>query len=320
MQFGSVQAQAWTEASTEKEIEADLVSKEGNSVTLKLKTGGKFTIDLSRLSPEDQTFVRQQSQVTPLAGNPPSIVKSPDRFEDVPALKAETIPIRGTDDKIFAELDAAILQYMVEKGAPAITMAVSRNGKILYARAFGWADSDLTIPQEPGIRMRIASMTKPVVKAAILNLIADNKLRAEDKVFDVLNLGQYPEAEKGDPRFKEITIQQLMNHSGGWDTKTSGGIGNRTVAITKMFNITIDQMGPMHLIRFALSQPLNFTPGEKSSYSSFGGSILGVTSVSTQRADGISFAAIVNRRGAKAGWNAALLEKIRSVIHRLSID
>ena len=49
----------------------------------------------------------------------------------------------------------------------ALTFALSVDGRIVHDRAFGWADGALTEALQPGMKMRVASLTKPVVKAVI---------------------------------------------------------------------------------------------------------------------------------------------------------
>jgi CubicO group peptidase (beta-lactamase class C family) len=188
----------------------------------------------------------------------------------MPKLQASKIPTSGTQRKDLAVVDDAIKEFMVEKGIGALTFAISKGGKVLYDRAFGWADADLKTPLQPGVKMRVASMTKPVVKAAILTLIAAGKLNAGDHVFDVLKLGQFKEAKSCDPRFKQVTIQQLLDHKGGWDRDKSGDLTTRATAITDMFHVKLNEMEPMHVVRYGLTLPMDFDPGERYVYCNFG--------------------------------------------------
>ena len=58
----SMSGRTWT-SSDGKTLEADFVSTDGNSVTLKRARDGKdFTIPLDRLSEEDQVFVREEAE------------------------------------------------------------------------------------------------------------------------------------------------------------------------------------------------------------------------------------------------------------------
>ncbi len=263
----SVHARVWTEAVSGKKIDADYVSADAGSVVISLRGGKTFKLELSRLSPEDQAFVRQQQKP---ADSAKPAAKVEDRFEDVKDLKAAEIPVTGESPEALKKIDEAVLQFMVEKGVPAVTFAVSRNGKVVYDRAFGWADSKLKNPLQPGVKMRIASMTKPVVKAAIQTLVEKGKVKPEDLVFDVLELGQYAEAKKCDPRFKTVTIQHLLDHKGGWDRDKSGDLTTRSSVICELFNVKPDEMKPEHVVRYGLTLPMDFAPGERYAYCNYG--------------------------------------------------
>src|SRR6187402_2781580 len=90
-----------------------------------------------------------------------------DRFSKMPKLNAATIPASGRQHKALAGVDQVIKQFMAKRGIGALTFALSLDGKIVHDRAFGWADAKLTEPLQPGVKMRVASLTKPVVKAAV---------------------------------------------------------------------------------------------------------------------------------------------------------
>ncbi|MEN3942283.1 serine hydrolase domain-containing protein [Prosthecobacter sp. SYSU 5D2] len=259
-------ARTWTEASTGKKIEAEFVSATATEVTIILRGGRQFKLELARLSPEDQAFVQQQLKPAPSV----QVIKAEDRFEDVKQLKAEKIPVNGTAHAALAPVDEAIREFMVEKGVPAVSFAVSRNGKILHERTFGWADADMKIPLLPGVKMRLASMTKPVVSAAIQTLVTDGRLKPEDPVFDVLELAQYKEAKGCDPRWKTVTIQHLLDHKGGWDRDASGDFTTRSTEMTEMFRLKPEELRPLHVVRYGLTLPLDFDPGNKEVYCNFG--------------------------------------------------
>lgn len=196
--------------------------------------------------------------------------RAQDRFEAPPALVAEKIPVSGMAHPALKAVDDAILKLMVEKGLPAVSFSLSKGGKILHDRAFGWADAALTQPLQPGVKFRVASMTKPVVKAAIQTLAAAGKLKPEEKVFEVLDLGQHPEAASCDPRFRSVTLQQLLDHKGGWDRDKSGDLTTRATTISKRYDVKLDEMQSSHIIRYGLTLPMDFDPGERYAYCNYG--------------------------------------------------
>ena len=263
--ISTLHARPWTDAASGKTIEADFVSADPQSVVI--TSGGKrFTLPLTRLSVEDQAFVKGQLSAK---AEPKSAAKTEDCFDDIPKLEADKIPVSGKSDEALAAVDEAIRKVMVEKGLPSVTFAISKGGKILHDRAFGWADEKLKTPLQPGVKMRIASMTKPVVSAAIHTLFTDGKLMPDQRVFELLDLDQYSEAKKCDPRFKQVTIQNLLDHKGGWDRDKSGDFTFST-AIADTFKIKLNEMEPVHVVRYGLLQPMDFDPGERYAYCNYG--------------------------------------------------
>ncbi len=262
MGLSTTWARTWTDAASGRQIEAESLSSTATTVTLSMGAGKAVTIDLARLSGEDRAFVQQKAK--------PASAKVKDRFTDVPKLTAEKIPASGEVSQALVPVDNAIRQFMVQKGVPAVTMALSRNGKVLYDRAFGWAEEALTSPLQAGVKMHVASMTKPVVAAAVNTLFTNQKLKPDDLIFDVLNLGQYPEAKGCDPRWKKVTIQHLLDHKGGWDRAKSGDFTAASQAMCALFKVKLNELSPLHVLRFGLKQPMDSDPGERYAYCNFG--------------------------------------------------
>lgn len=256
----------WTEATSGRKLEADYVSSNAERVTVRSGTR-TLQIELSKLSAEDQAFVRQQLEV----GKKPAAAQArvEDRFEDISGLKVANIPVNGKAHAGLAPVEEAIRAFMAAKGVGAVTFALSRDGEILHDRAFGWADADLKTPLQPGVKMRLASMTKPVVKAAILTLFAEGKLKADDLIFPLLELNQYPEAKNCDERWQKITIQHLLDHKGGWDRDKSGDFTFRS-DVAEVMKVKLDQLTPEHIVRYGLLQKFDFEPGERSAYCNYG--------------------------------------------------
>jgi hypothetical protein len=65
------------------------------------------------------------------------------------------------------------------------SVAVARDGKLIYARGFGYTDSTLHQPVEPYHRFRIASISKLITAVAIMKLNEEGKLSVYDRVFGV---------------------------------------------------------------------------------------------------------------------------------------
>ncbi len=262
-------ARTWTEATSGKKIEAEFLSSADGTVSVRMQGGKKVLIDLARLSPEDRSYIEERLKTSAKPGDA-AAEKVKDRFDDTPKLKAEEIPVSGEGKEALAGMDEAIRQFVVEKGIGAVTFALSKNGSILHDRAFGWADSGLKQPLKPGMKMRVASMTKPVVMAAIKTLITDGKLKEEDLVFPLLELGSFKEAKGCDERWQKVTIQNLLDHKGGWDRDVSGDFTGLTTEMAERFKVKLNELTPEHMLRFGLTRKFDFEPGERYAYCNYG--------------------------------------------------
>jgi N-acyl-D-amino-acid deacylase len=181
------------------------------------------------------------------------------------------LPSTGPTDARFESFDRMMVEFLEKNPrVPGAALAVARHGRLVYSRGFGYADGKTKV--EPDSRFRIASISKPITSVAILRLAQEGKLKLDDLVFDVLDLA---EPKKGfDPRWRKITIRNLLQHTGGWDRDKSFDAMFINGKICKRLGIASPAM-PNDILRYMLEQPLDFDPGSRYAYSNFGYSILG---------------------------------------------
>jgi N-acyl-D-amino-acid deacylase len=189
----------------------------------------------------------------------------------------ETFPITGVQVPGMVSYDQLIPDLMRKYNVPGGAVAVLRDGKLIYARGFGYSDVENKIPVQPDALFRIASVSKTFTSAAIMTLVGDGKLRFDDRIAPfIANLAPPPGAAV-DPRWEQITIRNLLNHAGGWDrNKPNGGfdpIDRPSIAAAAVGAPA--PASPETLIRYMKGMPLDFNPGEKFAYSNFGYIILG---------------------------------------------
>jgi len=156
--------------------------------------------------------------------------------------------------------------FMETFAAPALSVAIARNGRIVYEQPFGRVSRDADDPLRASNLFRIASVTKPITSVAIFSLIEKGKLALADKVFGTSGiLG----TEYGTSPYRryvaDITVDHLLTHSsGGWQNDSSD----------PMFRFPA--MDHAQLISWTLDHlPLLNPPGEKYAYSNFGYCVLG---------------------------------------------
>jgi len=186
-------------------------------------------------------------------------------------VRAADIPVTGPGKKLQA-IDDALLGHLNRSRCTAATFALQINGRLEYSRGYGWLDLKKTRVTPADTPMRVASVSKPITAAAIHKLISAGKLSEATEILPLIKIDPPPEM---DPRWREITVGDLLAHKGGWDIKQLG--------FDPMFNgpraakeLNLDRAAkPVDMIRWMLTKPLQFNHGERSAYSNFGYCVLG---------------------------------------------
>jgi CubicO group peptidase (beta-lactamase class C family) len=146
---------------------------------------------------------------------------------------------------------------MEKQTIPGMAITVLRNGKVLKAEGYGWADVEKKIPVKPTTVFQIQSVTKSFTAAATMLLVDEGKIALEDKL-----------AKYFDPvpaAWSNITVRHLLTHTSG----IKDFINEPTADLTK-------ETTPEEIFESLRNRPLNFTPGEKYVYSNTGYQLLGM--------------------------------------------
>jgi CubicO group peptidase (beta-lactamase class C family) len=96
---------------------------------------------------------------------------------EIAVLASGAFPITGSGGPEFAALDQAIIDHMNAHDIPGGAVIVTFKGERIYNRGFGTADG--VNPMRPSNFMRLASVTKPITRAALHELIADGLLEED---------------------------------------------------------------------------------------------------------------------------------------------
>lgn len=171
----------------------------------------------------------------------------------------------------FTGFDAVLQQFLASNGVPAAVAAIGRNGTLLHERAFGFADTAARTPLTTNARFRIASVTKPVTAAVVRELERAGRLSRSDLVESSFPSPTWPRA--ADPRWREITVQQVLEHRGGWNRAASGDPMFRTGEARAWLGH--EPSGPADIVRWVRTLPLDFAPGSTSAYANVGYCVLG---------------------------------------------
>lgn len=199
---------------------------------------------------------------------------SPLREEEDRIVWSDTLDNASSDTEALHRMDREIERFKDKWEIKGISLAVTRNDSLLYAKGYGWADKEAAVKMSPKSIMRIASASKLVTGVAIMKLCEQGKLRLDSKVFGengILNDTAYTNAMR-DPRMKDITVDDLLQHKGGF-TLGAGDPMFNTVDIMDVKHLTAPPTNE-ELIKIVLGRKLGFTPGSGRRYSNFGYMVL----------------------------------------------
>ncbi|HRH46703.1 MAG TPA: serine hydrolase domain-containing protein, partial [Pyrinomonadaceae bacterium] len=175
-------------------------------------------------------------------------------------LQISIVQAQQTEKPVLA--DPKTLQTNIEKFvAPYLQMEdfsgailISQNGKILFEKGFGLANSENHAPNTPTTRFRIGSLNKQLTAATILLLEEQGKLNTEDSVSKF-----FPNFPNG----SQIKIQHLLTHKSGLPKYVPYQAGKNLPTSAELLKI-IGSLQP------------EAKPGERYNYSNAGFVLLGL--------------------------------------------
>jgi CubicO group peptidase (beta-lactamase class C family) len=162
------------------------------------------------------------------------------------------VPAPATPDPIATLVEAELARA----SAPGISVAVVKDGKLLFARGYGLANVEHRVPATEHTIYQSGSIGKQFTAAAIMLLVEDGKLELDAPLSRYL-----PEAPAA---WKDVTIRRLLTHTAGLPDYGADTINLWT-------NYTEDE-----LAKIMLALPLQFEPGTAWSYSNPGYVLLGI--------------------------------------------
>jgi len=186
------------------------------------------------------------------------------------------VPVAGEPAPGLDAFDTLILDTMRKWDLPGGQLAIARDHRLVFNHAYGYASVEDGEAVAPASLFRIASTSKPITAVAILMLVDAGELALDTPVFPLLAL-EGPANAPYDARLDTITVEQLLVHSGGWNSAAQG-IDPQYLPWPLLASHVLGAENPAEaetIVRYMLSQPLDFDPGTVSAYSNFGFNVLG---------------------------------------------
>ena len=170
----------------------------------------------------------------------------------VPVFANEALPA-----DLAAKIDKIANDALAKSGVPSASVAVVRDGKLAYAKAYGHARLDPETPATSAMRYSVGSISKEFTAAAILMLQQQGKLSLDDKIAKF-----FPDLTDAD----RITIRQILSHTSGYRD-----FWPQDYLMPMMKQSTT----PGHIMDVWARKPLDFPPGSQWQYSNTGYVIAG---------------------------------------------
>ncbi|MFK2877980.1 serine hydrolase domain-containing protein [Rhodanobacter hydrolyticus] len=153
---------------------------------------------------------------------------------------------------LSAKIDKVASDALAKSGVPSASVAVVRDGKIVYAKAYGDARLDPKTPATSAMRYSVGSISKEFTAGAILLLQQEGKLSLDDKVAKF-----FPDLTDAD----HITIRQILSHTAGYQDYWP-----QDYLMPAMRQPTT----PAQIMAGWAKKPLDFAPGTQWQYSNTG--------------------------------------------------
>jgi len=168
-------------------------------------------------------------------------------------------------------IDSVIINFKQKWKIPGISVAIAKDGRLIYAKGFGYADTINKEPVTTNSLFRTASCSKTITAIGIMKLVENNKLSLEDKVFGkngILNDSNYMNIV--DSNVYKITVKNLLQQTIGWTDIDIIGQNDASYALKAPIPAGIAEN-----VKYFLQQKLDFMPSTAFRYSNFNYLILG---------------------------------------------
>ena len=181
------------------------------------------------------------------------------------------------DGQHSSSLDAYLDGLIHKHAMPSASVAIVKNGRVTYAKAFGYSDLENDVKATPDSVYRLGSITKQFTATMIMQLVNEGKLNIDQPIREIL---------PGCPdTWMAVTTRNLLNHTSGIKsyTEISGIFADAAMKPTT----------PSGIIKTIEKSPLDFEPGTKWHYDNTGYELLGMI---IEKLDHLPFAVSLSKR------------------------
>lgn len=170
----------------------------------------------------------------------------------------------------LARIRPAMQHYVDQRGFAGISTLIARRGQIVHAEQVGWRDKEAGLPMAPDTIVRIYSMTKPVVCAALMTLFEEGRFQLIDPLAKYIPAFGALKVLGADGSLaaplRPIAVRDLLTHTSGltYDFLEDSPVGG----LYRQARLMNDPSRPLEALVGELARlPLAFQPGTRWHYS-----------------------------------------------------
>ncbi|HQQ98515.1 MAG TPA: serine hydrolase domain-containing protein [Cyclobacteriaceae bacterium] len=141
--------------------------------------------------------------------------------------------------QLKAFMSGVVTTHLRDKHIAGATVSVIRDGKILLAQGYGYADVDKQIPVSASSTLfRIGSISKMFTWVSVMQLVAQGKLSLDEDI----NHYMEPDVQVPATFPKPITLKDLMTHTPGFEDKVLGLFARDSSKLRSLHDILLAEM------------------------------------------------------------------------------
>lgn len=156
-------------------------------------------------------------------------------------------------------IDPLVAQKMAANHIPSLSVAVMRDGKVVFSKGYGLSNLELSTPATETTSFAIFSITKTFTAVAVMMLVEEGKISIDKSITDYLKV--LPAS------WSKVTIRHLLTHTSGLPELCDAAAQPCDRA---------DDYTQSQVIGFVRESPFLFGPGTRWEYSNTGFFVLGM--------------------------------------------
>lgn len=153
-----------------------------------------------------------------------------------------------------------VTKEMQKQHIPGLALLVAREGKIIRAEGFGFANLELQVPVKPETVFQSGSMGKQFAATAVMMLVEEGKIALDDSITKYL--------DNAPATWKPITVRQLLSHTAGFPDYPDDYDFQKNYKDKLSYE--------QELLKLAAGLPLTSEPGTKFKYCNLGYATVGI--------------------------------------------